>query len=256
MKKISRLVTGLLALAAFAVHADTAQVQEALKKNLPSIKADSINPSPIKGVYEVIVGARLFYVSEDGRYLMQGSMVDLVSREDVTEKKLTTVRLDAINKIGAQNMIVFKPKIQKHVAYVFTDIDCGYCRKLHSEMEQYLKEGIEIRYMFFPRAGEDSDSYRKAVTVWCAKDRNAALTRAKNGENLANKDCKNPVKDHMALALALGANGTPMIVTDKGVVLPGYVPAAQLSKEMEDKPAQESASAPTPAADNTQNEKK
>lgn len=249
MKKICRIVSGLLALAAFAVHADTSPVQDALKKNLPSIKADSINPSPIKGVYEVVVGARLFYVSEDGRYLMQGSMVDLVSREDVTEKKLTKVRLDAINKIGVDNMIVFKPKIQKHVAYVFTDIDCGYCRKLHSEMEQYLKEGIEIRYMFFPRAGEDSDSYRKAVTVWCAKDRNAALTRAKNGENLANKDCKNPVRDHMALAMAMGANGTPMIVTDKGIVLPGYVPAAQLTKEMEDKPAQDPAPASAPAAD-------
>ena len=245
MKTILRAVFGIFVLAACAAHAESQTVQEALKKNLPTIKPESVNPSPVKGLYEVTVGARLFYVSEDGRYLMQGSMVDLVSREDVTEKKLTQTRLDALNKLGVENMIVFKPKIQKHVAYVFTDIDCGYCRKLHSEMDEYLKNGIEIRYLFFPRAGEDSDSYFKAVTVWCAKDRNAALTRAKNGENLARKECKNPVKEHMALATSMGANGTPMIVTEKGVILPGYVPAVELLKEMEDKPAPASAPAST-----------
>jgi thiol:disulfide interchange protein DsbC len=134
-------------------------------------------------------------------------------------------------------MIVFKPKATQHVIYVFTDIDCGYCRKLHSEIDQYLKLGIEVRYLFFPRAGKDSDSYFKAVTVWCAKDRNAALTKAKSGENLARKQCDNPIDEHMALAEAMGANGTPMIVTEKGVIMPGYVPAEQLLKMLEEKPA-------------------
>jgi len=138
-----------------------------------------------------------------------------------------------LEKVGLENMIVFKPKIQKHFIYVFTDIDCGYCRKLHSQVEDYLREGIEVRYLFFPRAGKDSDSYHKAVTVWCAKDRNAALTRAKNGESFTQKTCKNPVDEHMALAQAMGANGTPMIVTDKGVIIPGYVPAKELVKELD-----------------------
>lgn len=237
MITILRAALGALALSSLSAQADNKAVEDALKKALPTVKLDTINPSPIKGIYEVVVGARLFYISEDGRYLMQGSMVDLNTREDLTEKKLSQARLDALNKIGADKMIVFTPKILKHVAYVFTDIDCGYCRKLHSEIDQYLKEGIEIRYLFFPRAGENSDSYFKAVTVWCAKDRNNALTRAKNGENLAKKECKNPVKEHMDLAAAMGANGTPMIVTEKGTILPGYVPAAQLTKIMEEKPA-------------------
>ena len=217
-------------------QADAKSVEAALKQTLPTIKPDAITESPIKGVYEVVVGARLFYVSEDGRYLMQGSMVDLKTREDVSEKKLSTARLDALKKVGIDNMIVFKPETTKHVVYIFTDIDCGYCRKLHSEIKNYLKEGIEIRYLFFPRAGEDSDSFDKAVTVWCSRDRNAALTRAKTGENIARKTCKNPVADHLALALAMGAHGTPMIVTEKGTILPGYVPSDELSKILEEKP--------------------
>lgn len=236
MKTLIRAAISGLALLGCMAQADTKAVEDALKQALPTIKPDAINPSPIKGIYEVVVGARLFYVSEDGRYLMQGSMVDLKSREDLTEKKLSEARLGALQKLGTEQMIVFKPKILKHIAYVFTDIDCGYCRKLHSEIDQYLREGIEIRYLFFPRAGKDSDSYHKAVTVWCAKDRNAALTKAKNGENLARKQCDNPIDEHMALATAMGTNGTPMIVTEKGAILPGYVPAAQLTKVMDEKP--------------------
>jgi thiol:disulfide interchange protein DsbC len=114
------------------------------------------------------------------------------------------------------------------VAYVFTDIDCGYCRKLHSEIKQYLDAGIEVRYLFYPRSGEGSDSYNKAVNVWCAENRTQALTQAKKGEPVPEKACDNPVSKHMALGTAMGASGTPMIVTEKGSVLPGYVPAAQL----------------------------
>ena len=236
MKTLIRVFAGALALFTAVAQADSKSVEAALKQALPTIKPDSVSASPINGLYEVVVGARLFYVSEDGHYLMQGSLIDLKTREDLTDKKLADVRLAALQKLGTDNMIVFKPKIQKHMVYVFTDIDCGYCRKLHSEIDQYLKEGIEVRYLFFPRAGKDSDSYFKAVTVWCAKDRNDALTRAKSGENLARKSCKNPVDEHMELAAAMGANGTPMIVTEKGTILPGYVPAAQLTKMLEEKP--------------------
>ena len=111
---------------------------------------------------------------------------------------------------------------------VFTDIDCGYCRKLHSEMDQYLAQGITVRYLFFPRAGKGSDSYKKAISVWCATDRNKALTAAKKNEGLEAKSCDNPIDEHMQLGEDFGMSGTPMIVTGKGNVLPGYVPASQL----------------------------
>jgi thiol:disulfide interchange protein DsbC len=213
---------------------DVKAVQDSLKQALPNIKIDSIEPSPISGLYEVSIGPKIFYVSEDGKYLVQGALVDIKAREDLTEKKQAVARIAALDKVGTDQMVVFKPKEGKFVAYVFTDIDCGYCRKLHSEIDEYLKRGIEIRYLFFPRAGAGSDSYFKAVSVWCAKDRNQALTKAKKGENLEKKECKNPVDQHMALGTAMGANGTPMIVTDKGTILPGYVPAEQLAKILGD----------------------
>jgi thiol:disulfide interchange protein DsbC len=231
MKKLfGAAAWGLACLLSGAAQADTKAIEEALKQALPGVKPDSIQPSPLAGLFEVMVGPKLFYVSEDGRYVLQGSMIDIKERKDLTEAKLTEARLNSLKKVGTDKMVTFKPKEPKHVAYVFTDIDCGYCRKLHSEMDNYLKEGIEIRYLFFPRAGEGSDSYYKAVSVWCAKDRNGALTKAKKGENLERKECDNPVSEHMALGTAMGANGTPMIVTEKGDILPGYVPAAQLSK--------------------------
>ena len=155
MKNFYKVFGLILFVGLCSVQADEKTVQAALKQYLPSIKPDTISESSVKGVYEVVVGARLFYVSEDGRYLMQGSMIDLKSREDLTEKRLGSARLEALNKIGLDNMIIFKPEHSQHVAYVFTDIDCGYCRKLHSQIKDYLKEGIEIRYLFFPRAGED-----------------------------------------------------------------------------------------------------
>lgn len=214
--------------------ATTASVTAAIAKALPSIKPDSVEPSVIPGLYEVMVGPKIIYVSADGHYLIQGSLIDVQKREDLTENKMAVARQGALKKVGLDNMIVFKPKQTKHTVYVFTDIDCGYCRKLHSEMEQYLKEGIEVRYLFFPRAGEGSDSYFKAVSVWCAKDRNEALTKSKMGENVERKVCKNPIDQHMALGTAMGASGTPMIVTEGGSVLPGYVPATQLTKVLSD----------------------
>lgn len=245
MKPVSFFALITLLLAAASSHADTQSVEAALKRELPSIKPDSITESPIKGLYEVIVGARLFYVSEDGKFLVHGSIMDLKTREDLSDARLASVRLKALDHLGRDNLIVFKPKIEKHFIYVFTDIDCGYCRKLHSEIENYLREGIEVRYLFFPRAGKDSESYQKAVTVWCAKDRNAALTRAKTGESLAIKTCPNPIDQHMALASAMGASGTPMIVTDKGVIIPGFVPPKELAKEL-DGPRDEGAKAAAP----------
>jgi thiol:disulfide interchange protein DsbC len=223
-------ILGMAALFLGPAYADNKAIEQALKQALPGVKPDSITPSPMPGLYEVVVGPKLFYVSEDGRYLFQGSMIDIKAREDLTEAKLADARISSLKKVGLDNMIAFKPKSSKHLVYVFTDIDCGYCRKLHSEIDQYLTEGIEIRYLFFPRAGEGSDSYKKAVSVWCADDRNTALTKAKRGDTIEERQCDNPVDQHLTLGTQMGAAGTPMLVTEKGNILPGYVPAGQLAK--------------------------
>jgi thiol:disulfide interchange protein DsbC len=223
----------LFGLALPAANADEAVIRQAMTKSMPSVKIDSVKPSEVKGLYEVMVGTNIFYVSEDGKYLLQGRLVDMADHKDLTEEKLSGARKQAIEKIGQENMIVFKPKIGKYTVSVFTDIDCGYCRKLHSELDQYLAQGITIQYLFFPRAGKGSESYNKAVSVWCAKDRNAALTDAKKGNTPPAKTCDNPVDKHMQLGADFDVKGTPMIVSEKGNIYPGYLPAKQLFEALE-----------------------
>ncbi|AMK78748.1 MULTISPECIES: DsbC family protein [Methylomonas] len=231
MKKITHILAlTLLALTSPALFADEAAIKKALSEFMPGAQVDSVKPSEIRGLYEVSMGGNIFYASEDGKYLLQGQLFDAEAKKNITETKLANVRKASLDKVGEQKMIIFKPENSKHVVSIFTDIDCGYCRKLHSEIDQYMAQGITIRYMFFPRAGKGSDSYKKAVSVWCAADKNKALTTAKKGEHLDAKTCENPVDEHMALGEAFGMNGTPMIVTQKGNILPGYVPAAQLAK--------------------------
>lgn len=203
-----------------------------IQGKLTDVKVDK-RPTVVPGLDEFISGSKLYYVSADGDYFLEGSLIDVKAGKDLTEARLGEARTSELNKVGLDNMIVFKPKKPKHFIYVFTDIDCGYCRKLHSEMDQYLGAGIEVRYLFFPRAGLNSDSYNKAVAVWCAKNRQEALTKAKKGENIEMKQCDNPVQAHMKLGEEFGASGTPMLVTEKGTIIPGYVNATSLAQGLD-----------------------
>lgn len=226
MKKL--LLSATIALFATNAFADEKLMRETLLKSMPTLPIESVTPSPVKGLFEVTVGGDILYVSDDGKYLLQGRLIDTQTKTDLTDEKLSGVRKAALDKLGAEKMIIFKPKIHTYTATVFTDIDCGYCRKLHSELDSYLAEGIQIQYVFYPRAGKGSDSYNKAVSVWCAKDRNAALTAAKKDQKVEAKTCENPVDEHMAIATSFDVKGTPMIVTEKGTIYPGYLPAKQL----------------------------
>jgi len=239
MKKVIKIVAlTLFGLTLSVAHADENTIRQALTKSMPSIKVGTIKPSEISGLYEVTVGGNIFYASDDGKYLIQGHLVDIAARTDLTEEKLGGARKQALEKLGLDKMIVFKPKESKYTVSIFTDIDCGYCRKLHSEIDQYMAQGITIQYLFFPRAGKGSDSYNKAVSVWCADDRKAALTAAKKGDTPPAKTCANPVDEHMQLAEDFEVKGTPMIVTEKGNIFPGYLPAKQLAEALADEKGQ------------------
>lgn len=232
MRIIGRvLLAGMvLAFAATPLFADAdAKIKNRLSKLLPGEKIDSIHETPVKGLYEVLMGPQVIYVSGDGKYMVQGRMIDLETRSDLTEPRRADARKQAVDKIGEDNMVIFAPAKYDHTVTVFTDIDCGYCRKLHREMDAYGAEGIRVRYVFYPRAGLGSKSYKEAVSVWCADDRKQAMTDAKSGKSLQAKDCDNPVKDHMELGELLGVSGTPAIVLDSGEMVPGYVPAKRLA---------------------------
>ncbi|MEO7557842.1 MAG: DsbC family protein [Gammaproteobacteria bacterium] len=217
------------------IHADDlGELRKALAMIAPDTQPDAITLSAIPGLYEIVYGTDVFYMTKDGRYMLQGDVIDMVQRRNATEAKRAEVRLKELGAIKEESMIVFAPKETKHTLTVFTDIDCGYCRKLHSEIAELNSHGIKVRYLAFPRAGLDSPSYDKAVTVWCSKDRNQAMTSAKSDEVLEKKTCDNPVKQHMALAKKLNVTGTPTLMLEDGQFIPGFVPVDKLIKLLDE----------------------
>ncbi len=204
-------------------------IRASLSQYLPDLTPDSISATPVDGLYEVVFGPRLVYMTADGRFLIQGSIHDLKTNADITAPRRNAIKSRAVDAIGEQNMIIYEPEKTRYTITVFTDIDCAYCRKLHASIDDYLKQGIRVRYLFYPRAGRDSESYAKAVAVWCAPDRKEAMTRAKRGEPLDMKTCPNPVDRHMALGRMLNIRGTPALVLADGEIIPGYVPPEQLA---------------------------
>lgn len=212
-----------------AVAADLGAIEKHLAKMIPGEKPDRITESPIPGLYEVAYGLEIFYITKDGRYVLQGDVYDIDGRmRNLTETTRTAGRRDLIAGIDEATMVVFRAPEEKYVVTVFTDVDCTYCRKLHREMADYNREGITIRYLAYPRSGLNTPSYDKAVSVWCAADRNAAMTVAKNGETPEVKKCRNPVADHMAAAAKIGLTGTPTLLLNDGTMLPGYVDPKRL----------------------------
>lgn len=222
-----------VALCAAPVYADEARDVAHLKARLseifPQDSPASIRPAPVPGLYEVIYGTEVLYLSSDGHYVLQGTLIDLESREDLTEAARTQIRAKVLKALDESQMIIFSPPKPRHTLTVFTDIDCGYCRKFHAEMEQLNSYGIKVRYMMFPRTGENTPSYRKAVDVWCAEDQQTSMTRAKAGESVPQIDCKNPVASQLSVGRQLGVTGTPALFTEDGTLIPGYQPAKNLA---------------------------
>lgn len=238
MKKALTTFAASIVLVGASNSAPAEQEIEALKRilaeRLPGTALDHLVPTPVEGLYELAVGGRVVYVSGDGRYLLSGPLIDLETREDLTERVLEQQRLRALAQLPEETMIVFEPENEaRHTLTTFTDIDCPYCRKMHGEIDELNGYGIRVRYLFYPRAGFPSASYDKAVSVWCAEDRQEALTAAKSGMDPDRRTCKNPVEEHMAIANRLGLSGTPFTITETGRVVTGYVPARALYDMLE-----------------------
>ena len=209
------------------------KIRNSLSVLLPGLEPDTVRQSPVPELFEITFGPRIVYITSDGRYLVQGKLVDLETRTEITDERLSQLKQAALESIGADQMISYSPDKPKHTVSIFTDIDCGFCRQLHAEMEQYNKQGIAVRYLFYPRAGIGSDSYKKAVSVWCADDRQTAMDSAKAGNAVPEKSCENPVEAHYELGQEMRVQGTPAIVLADGEVVPGYVPADKLRRALD-----------------------
>ncbi len=225
------VVIGAYAQSQPAAAADSpadAALRAAVVKAVPGVTIDSIKPSIIPGYKEVAIGGRVVYVSNDGKYLMQGSLMELSSRDNLTAISEGALRRDTLNAVPRERRIIFSPAKPKYHLTVFTDIDCGYCRKMHTQIADYNKAGISVEYLFFPRAGLNSESFNKAVSVWCSNDRQKALTDAKADRPVPKKTCANPVAQDYELGKKIGVDGTPAVYGPDGTQLGGYLPPAEV----------------------------
>ncbi|SDH96253.1 thiol:disulfide interchange protein DsbC [Pseudomonas flavescens] len=234
--RVTRIFAAM-ALGLVSTLGQAADPDQTIRKNLLSIQPDlpieAIAESPMPGVYQVqLKGGRQLYASADGQFVMQGYLFQFKDGQaiNLTEAEESRAIAKQINAIPAKDMVVFAPKQPKAHITVFTDTDCGYCQKLHSEVAELNKQGIEVRYLAFPRQGLGSKGARDLASVWCSKDRQAAMNQAKARQSVAEATCDNPVAEQYKLGQMIGVNGTPAIILENGKMIPGYQPAAQLAK--------------------------
>ena len=212
---------------------ETLNIKKKLVEMLPeSIQLNSINATDIEGYYEVnFEGVEPLYVTSDGNYLISGDIY-LITKEGLVNKseaRRDFQRKALIEGLDNNQFIIFEPKEAKHNVFVFTDVDCGYCRQFHNQIEEYLNLGIKVNYLAYPRAGIGSDSYRRIVSAWCADDPHYSLTVLKQGGEIQDNVCSiNPVENHFNLGRTIGVQGTPSIVTQEGKLIPGYLPPEDL----------------------------
>ena len=228
-RRILLLGTLLLAAAASA-ETNSEQLRERLQLLIPGHTPDQIRPSPSPGLYEVLYGADIFYITGDGKHLItDGNLIDVDSRINLTELSRAEIRVRLLNAYGTDKMLVFPATMsRRHSLVVVTDIDCPYCQRFHEHIEELNNAGIEVRYLLYPRTGEGSESYRKSVSVWCSNDPLDALTRAKRWESISPKTCANPVLEHMNLVERINIRSTPSIFLSDGSLIRGYRPPAEI----------------------------
>lgn len=208
----------------------TALIQKKVAAILPNIPIKSIEQSAVPGLYEIVAGTEVFYATVDGRFMIVGELIELDHPyPNLTEIKKGKIRLQAIRDIPSKTFVTFKAPNEKHQLFVFTDVDCGFCRKLHNEEVPKLnKKGVTVHYLAFPRAGVGSDTYKKMVSIWCANRPQDMMTSAKKGNAIPPKTCAHPIDQHLKLVQSLNLSGTPALVLEDGRMIAGYQPAEHL----------------------------
>ena len=209
------------------------QVRDKVSEMFEEINRENIQRSPIDGWYTVRKGAVVAYISGDGRYLLQGDIIDLDTQVNLSESERNLARIEMMAELTDEETISFTPDEVKYSVAIFTDIDCAYCRRMHSQIDEYLAQGIEINYLLYPRSGPTSQSWVKAEQVWCADDRNEALTLAKVDKSFDSHNCDSSmVSKHYSLGQNVGLTGTPAIVMSDGTLMPGYLPPNALAERL------------------------
>lgn len=241
-RKSSTLLRVVVAVAALAILAPVQAdenldaVREKVSTMFEMIEPGDISGSPVDGWYTIHRGSIVAYVSADGRYLLQGDMIDLDANVNLSENVRTDSRRELMALVPDEQTILFSPAEKKYSVSVFTDVDCTYCRRLHSQIQDYLELGIEVRYLMYPRNGPASRAWNTAEEVWCSPDRQNALTLAKLDRDFPTAACDaSIVQDHYVLGRDVGLNGTPAIVLEDGTLIGGYLSPDQLATALQQK---------------------
>lgn len=204
---------------------------ETVRNILQVETAPSAYPTPVSGVHEFAIGNDIFYLSEDGRYLIKGEMIDLHTRENLAEARRQVNRLEMLKKIDSDDLIVFPARGEKqHVVYVFIDTDCPYCRMLSEHMAEYNQMGIEMRLLAFPRNGPNSPTFHRAISIWCSKDRRQAMMAAQEGYDIPPQRCPNSIREQYGIGVQFGVTGTPAFVLENGTLVQGFMAPPNLAQ--------------------------
>ena len=209
------------------------EFQKSLSRLSSDFEISDVKETPIKGIYQVTIGPDVIYMSRDGNYVLKGEILDIGNRRNLTEDFRAQTRINLLNTISDSEYIEFSSTKTKNYIYVFTDVDCGYCRKLHRDVPELNSMGIAVRYLAYPRAGVDSIIGEEMRNVWCAENRQKALTTSKNRQPIEVKICDAPIARHHALGRELGVTGTPAIFLENGRKLPGYIPPDELYEQIQ-----------------------
>ena len=240
MSRISLfLAAAALIPAAHIAYADDAELESVRQKvgeMFDMIEPQDVGPSPIEGWYTINRGSIVAYISADGRYLLQGDLIDLDRQENLSDNVRNESRRNLMASISDEDAIVFSPEEVRFSIAVFTDTDCTYCRRLHAQIDEYLAHGIEVRYLMYPRNGPASPAWTIAEQVWCSSDRQNALTLAKLGKEFPTSECDaSMVQNHYVIGRDVGLSGTPAIVLDDGTLIGGYIAPDQLHGMLQQK---------------------
>lgn len=237
--RIKILMAGALLLVSTLAAAEEAKdvIIKQLQKIDQRIPVVSVKPAQLEGMYEVELGSgEVIYSDAKGEYFLLGQLYQLSDDKgfvNLTEGKMNAQRAALLKGVPESEKITFKADdVEKASVYIFTDVDCPYCRKLHDEVPKLQAMGVSVEYLAFPRQGPSSATFKKMTNIWCAEDKAKAMTLSKQGKSLETIECANPVLDQYQLGQKVGVTGTPAIITADGQLIPGYMPAEQLAARL------------------------
>ena len=222
MKNILLLITIMLLVSCAKKDEVNVDIRETVSNAYPDVAIDEIKKID-DNFHEIIINKQIYYATNDGKYLIIGNVINLNTKESITENTKMNQRLSIIDSIDMKSFMIFKPKKTDHILTIFTDTSCPYCQKLHNEIPDLLENNIEIRYVLFSRNGNDVDAYQQLVSAWCSADKVDALEDLFAGDILDDiSNCENPIARNFDYAGSLSVEGTPTIFLEDGRIIPGY----------------------------------